>query len=236
MSEVESAPAAASVPQQRQESASGPAARTGVVREFQMVHDAMRHAVAVLADAGAGLTPGPSTKARQLGAFADFLLVFVHHHHSGEDEHWWPSLRERSAAAGTVLAPLTDDHHDLDPLLDALRGHAAQLKAGAHDPGAVARDTAALRDHLLEHLAAEEPVLFPLLTEHMDKDEAERLGRLMAKSAPKSGLSYLLGLLDDTASPQEQQLILGKMPPPIRWLRPLMLRSYRKAMAPLTTG
>jgi hypothetical protein len=158
----------------------------------------------------------------------------VHHHHTGEDEHWWPALVARSAASGTVLQPLTDDHHELDPLLERLRDQVAPLKGGTHDVAAVRRDATALRDHLLEHLADEEPVLFPLLAEHLEEAEAVRLGKVMAGSAPRSGLPYLLGALDAVATEQEQQVILSKMPPPIRWVRPLLLRRYRKDVAVLT--
>jgi len=237
MSELDSSRGTAAVPEQRGKGSPPEAAPAGppkpVVQEFLLIHDAMRHACGVLADSADRLRPGPTPQAKELAAFASFLLDFVHHHHAGEDEHWWPALQAGSAAAGAVLAPLTDDHHELDPLLAALRGHAAALRTGMHDVPAVRRDAAALRDHLLEHLAAEEPVLLPLLTEHLSDAEAERLGRLMAKTAPRKGLSYLLGSMDAAASLERQQTILSKMPPPVRWLRPLMLRSYRRRVAVL---
>jgi hypothetical protein len=206
------------------------------VREFTLVHDAMRHSSGLLVRAAGGLPAGSSARASKLSGYLTAFLEFVHHHHTGEDEHWWPSLRAAGLVpAADVLSPLTDDHHELDPLLDALRAHAAALKAGTHDPAALLRDATSLRDHLLEHLAAEEPVLFPLLA-GMAPAEATRLGRLMGKTAPRSGLSYLLGAMNEVASEQEQQVILAKMPPPIRWLRPRMLRTYRKNVAVLTGG
>jgi iron-sulfur cluster repair protein YtfE (RIC family) len=234
MSEVDSKPVTAEVPQQRTPQVQdGP--QPSVVREFTLVHDAMRHSSGLLVRAATSLPAGSSPRASKLSGFLTAFLEFVHHHHTGEDEHWWPSLRAAGLVAGEVLTPLTDDHHELDPLLDTLRAHAAALKAGTHDPAVLLRDATSLRDHLLEHLAAEEPVLFPLLA-GMAPAEAARLGRLMGKTAPRSGLSYLLGAMNEVASEQEQQVILAKMPAPIRWLRPRMLRTYRKNIAVLTGG
>jgi iron-sulfur cluster repair protein YtfE (RIC family) len=235
MSDVESSPVTAEVPQQRGPVEPPPPPQPKVVREFLLIHGAMRHSCGLLVRAATGLPAGSSPRAAKLADFLSNLLVFIHHHHTGEDEHWWPSLRAGSAAAGEVLAPLTDDHHELDPLLDALRAHAARLQAGTHDAAALLRDVTDLRDHLLKHLEAEEPVLLPLLAQ-MDPAEAERLGKLMSKTAPRSGLSYLLGSMNEAASEQEQQVVLGKMPAPIRWLRPRMLRTYRKNVAVLTGG
>lgn len=233
MSELDSSRETAAVPQPRTEPdlpAAAPAKT--VVQEFVLVHDAMRHAVGLLAASAERLRPGPTPRAKELASFADFLLDFVHHHHTGEDEHWWPALEAGSAAAGAVLAPLTDDHHELDPLIAQLREHVVALRTGTHDVAAVRRDATALRDHVVEHLAAEEPVLLPLLDQHLSDADAERLSRLMGKTAPRKGMSYLLGSLD-AAAPERQQVLLAKMPPPIRWLRPLMLRRYRRRVAVL---
>jgi hypothetical protein len=38
----------------------------------------------------------------------------------------------------------------------------------------------------------------------------------------------VFGLLEDPARPAGYQVLVGNFPPPVRWLRPILLSQYRK--------
>lgn len=237
MSDVESPRTTAAVPAQRRPADPPPVAAAAVpdvVREFRLVHDAMRHTASLLVRAAAVVGPGRSARAEELGACTEALLALVHHHHTAEEQYWWPSLRERSPAAAQQLALLAGDHHDLDPLLETLGVHAQLLKAGTHDVGALQRDALELRNHLIQHLAAEEPVLLPLLAAHIDPAEAAPLAQVVPFPTPNAALSYLLGAMNAVAGEEDQQVVLRRMPRTIRWLRPFLLHRHRRNVALLT--
>lgn len=227
--------AAPEIPQPRQEPSVLP---TGTppraVVEFGVIHDAMRVAVQALADAAAGTRLGDAPRINTLVRACTVAVGFVRHHHRGEDEHWWPAFRAQAAAAGDQLAPLTADHHELEPILEDIEAQSAFLRRDPTDAEALrglTDSTAALRDHILEHLAVEEPVLFPLLAA-LPTETADQLSELSARTAPKKGLPYFFGFLA-AGAPDRQQLILDQMPKPVVLLRPLALRRYRRAMARL---
>ena len=44
---------------------------------------------------------------------------------------------------------------------------------------------------MLRHLDNEEPIFFPLLAQYMPDDESERIARVLAKKAPRKGISGL---------------------------------------------
>lgn len=211
------------------------AAAPDVVRQLGLAHDAMRSAVGLFAHAATGLQPGRSPRATELAHLADTLAAVLRHHHDVQERHWWPSLQRRSPEATQALGLLTDDDRDLEPLLEVLGLHAVLLRAGSHDARAVRRHARVLREHLGEHLAVAGPVLSPLL-DRLDPQEAERLARLDAETAPRDGLSYVLGALDDAAGRQEQRVVLAALPLQVRLRRPLLLRRYRKDVAVLTAA
>ena len=132
-------------------------------------HRSMRgaaHRVAALRrDVADGVTPSTPERAKAVAAYLETLCDGIHHHHQAEDEVLWPVL-EASAGAEVDLRELTDDHRQLDPLLDAIRRDARTLAAAPHDRAAADRlagTLGTLRDLLDEHIDDEESTVFPVI-------------------------------------------------------------------------
>ncbi|WP_051855010.1 hemerythrin domain-containing protein [Streptomyces sp. NRRL B-1347] len=120
--------------------------------------------------------------ARSIAAYVHRYNVGVRHHHENEDAILWPviaaaveqaltdgSFVEGLSAEGVAdLASLTEDHTALDPLQDACDWAATLF---GEDPARHARRLAdaldAQRVALVEHIAAEERELFPVITRHV---------------------------------------------------------------------
>src|SRR5215470_2528327 len=91
--------------------------RSKAVIETRLTHDVHRFATSLLADAATR----DSAPLRQLAEFRTFLVATLEHHHTTEDDLLWPIL---TAAAPDIAAPLvelTEEHHELDAALEALR-------------------------------------------------------------------------------------------------------------------
>lgn len=107
-----------------------------------LIHRAMRTDVTrftalltALAHSGEPIEP------RRAAAIRDYLVVFgteLHEHHSREDDVAWPVIAA-SAGAAVDLAPLTEDHTVLAPLIDTMMTIA---NAFAADPAAHVRPLA----------------------------------------------------------------------------------------------
>jgi hypothetical protein len=87
---------------------------------------------------------------------------------------------------------------------------------------------AELADHLLRHLDHEEPIFFPLLAQYLPDSEAHAMSLKAAKSAPKRGFSWVMAGATYAMRPREAEEFLHSLPKPIQWLRPVMLRRYRR--------
>lgn len=85
-------------------------------------------------------------------------------------------------------------------------------------------------DDMLSHLDHEEPVFFPLLTKYMPDAENERLAALLAKKAPRKGLSWLIGGVEYGMTREQSTEFLASFPKPIQWMRPLLLRKYKRGV------
>lgn len=57
--------------------------------------------------------------------------------------------------------------------------------------------------------------------------EIVRLRKAIIDGAPRSGPDLVFGLLEDPGRPQGYGLMMGDFPPPLRWLRPVLLNRYR---------
>ena len=106
----------------------------------------------------------------------------LHGHHAGEDAGIWPLLLDRVDAAGdaeggATLEAMAAEHSEIDPLLDAC---AAGFRRMAITPGAATRDAlarqvAAAREHLDEHLAHEERHALVLVQRYLTQEEWQRV-------------------------------------------------------------
>jgi hypothetical protein len=88
-------------------------------------------------------------------------------------------------------------------------------------------------DLVREHLDEEEPIMFPMLEQYISDTEAHGIASRVAKSAPKKGISWIMGGATYAMTPAETENFISAFPKPIIWIRPLLLRTYRRNCATL---
>jgi hypothetical protein len=173
--------------------------------------------------------------AKTLAGLALFGVEGLRFHHQVEDDEYWPALIAKGADAA-LLQPLTGSHRELDVLLDQVESAARHLAASPADGSAVTALGELMpqfRSHVSEHLDQEEPVIFPLLERYISNAEAHAMAARAARKAPKKGLSWIMGGVTYAMTPPEAENFLSAFPKPIIWLRPLLLRTYRRNCAVL---
>jgi hemerythrin-like domain-containing protein len=200
------------------------------VREFTGVHNMIRGLLRLMDSAVSKAKPDDSKQMRVLSDFGQFAVAGAHFHHTSEDDYYWPAV-ERNGADRSLLEPLIKEHHKIDPLLDEMKRAFEALEDGPTDTqtieslGVLVRR---FRDDMLTHLDHEEPIFFPLLTQYMPDAENEQLATELAKKAPRKGISWLIGGVEYGMTAEQSSEFLASFPKPIQWMRPLLLRKYKK--------
>ena len=200
------------------------------VREFTGIHNMIRGLVHLMDTSLSKARPGNSDQMRVVAELALFAVAGTRFHHQGEDTQYWPAVIANGADAG-AFDSLIAEHHELDPLLDNMDRASKSLKAEPTDSrafDALRQDFGPYRDHMLEHLNNEEPIFFPLLDKFLPDDQAEVLARGMAKSAPRKGITWLMGGVEYGMTKEQAAEFLKAFPKPILWLRPMFVRRYHK--------
>jgi Hemerythrin HHE cation binding domain len=172
----------------------------GVV-ETRLVHEVHRAATSLLVEAAGSGETGPLTELR------DFVVANLRHHHETEDHMLWPRLADRAPGAMARLESLSEEHDALDAGLDALAEAPVDGLAAA---------AAALRDLVHNHLEHEEPVLLPVLRDHMPDDEWAALSKEVIATTPPEGARLMIGFLDEVGTPEEVVAILTNLPAPAK--------------------
>jgi hemerythrin-like domain-containing protein len=207
--------------------------------ELIAVHTIMRRSATLTAAAVSGLAGGDAVRVPALVRLARWQSGFVHHHHASEDERFWPVLRRLFPEVVAELDGLTEEHETLDAELRRLDAVVDQLATGgghtdARDRRAWQVGVAAMealpaaervRDVLTSHLDTEEPVLKGLFPRVPDAD-VRALRQAIVAGAPKAGPDLVLGLLQDPTPAPGADLLARHFPPPVRWLRPVLVRRY----------
>ncbi|HTJ36426.1 MAG TPA: hemerythrin domain-containing protein [Dactylosporangium sp.] len=172
-----------------------------MINHRSMRGDARRFADVTRAIADGSL-PGTPGRARAIQQYLTNLCDGIHHHHQAEDDVLWPVLRE-TAGAEVDLAELTDDHKQLDPLLDRVRAEATALTDAPADRDAAGRlsDTlATLRDLLDEHIDDEERTVFPVIRRYVNHDQWQQVENAVRKG---SKIGFELPRIERYATPEE---------------------------------
>jgi hemerythrin-like domain-containing protein len=201
------------------------------VREFTGIHNMIRGLIRLMESAISEAKPGDSKQMKVLSDFGLFAVAGTHFHHSGEDDYYWPAV-VRNGADASLLDPLVKEHHMIDPLLDETQRAFEALTPGPTDAQAIENCRVLVgrfKTDMLAHLDNEEPIFFPLLTRYMPDDESERLAAELAKKAPREGISWLMGGVEYGMTKEQSTEFLATFPKPIQWIRPLLLRKYKRS-------
>ncbi|MFD7440885.1 hemerythrin domain-containing protein [Streptomyces sp. NPDC059909] len=208
------------------------------VVETRLVHEVHRVATTLLAEAAVR----PSVPLGALVQLRDFLVVNLRHHHETEDEDLWPRIVAAAPATEHALDALSEEHERLDAALDLLAAVAVsgdEAEGGAGEAGsaglgdggvvdavrAALRDAAvAVRDTVHDHLAREEPILFPALRDHISPEDWQDFAQRVIATTPPVAGHLMVGLLDEVGTPAEVELVLASLPEPVRPLLPAMRR------------
>jgi hemerythrin-like domain-containing protein len=155
-----------------------------------------------------GATPCPDRRAKALAAWLANLSTEIRHHHEVEDDTAWPVIE--AAASGHVdLGVLTDDHKALDPMLDELATTIARFvaapQAGAR---ALADQVAELRDHLVEHITAEEASLFPVIERYVGAADWARVEK--AAQTGGTGPAFTIPRVFAAIRPEERAELMAE--------------------------
>ena len=156
----------------------------------------------------------------------------AHFHHTTEDDYYWPAV-ERNGADAVLLEPLVEEHRMIVPLLDETEKAFAALNAGPLGSGSVEslrNQVSPFKGDMLRHLDNEEPIFFPLLAQYMPDDESEKIAAVLAKKAPRKGISWLMGGVEHGMTREQSTEFLATFP--VRGRFPLRSFGHQK-YAPL---
>ncbi|MFJ6087949.1 hemerythrin domain-containing protein [Streptomyces sp. NPDC092369] len=183
-----------------------------------MAHIMFRREIGLAPALIRGVADNDVTRATVIADHLQIVDNGLHHHHSAEDKHLWPRLLERDTArAQTIVAVMEEQHAGIDQLLDAARSGLAQWRttADATQGEALAATMSLLSDRLAEHLAAEEDLALPLLSQHIT---AAEWGQMIADSAgdviPEQ-MPLIFGMMAYEADPDTVKDIIAQMPPEV---------------------
>ncbi|MFI5907837.1 hemerythrin domain-containing protein [Dactylosporangium sp. NPDC051541] len=199
------------------------------VNHRSMVGDARRFADVTRAIAD-GHVPATPARAKAIHRYLLTLCDGIHHHHQAEDDVLWPILNA-TAGAEVDLAELTDDHAQLDPLLDRIRTQSAALAAAPADRDAAARladSLATLRDLLDEHIEDEERTVFPVIRRYVSGAQWQQVETAVRKGGK---MGFELPRIERYATPAELDELYRLAGPVLRLMlaavRPAFLRRER---------
>lgn len=203
-------------------------------QEMPLIHRIFRRELRALEQLVVDVPPTGGERARHVADHLGFLLDGLRHHHEGEDELLWPTLLERVGDDALLVAPMAEQHHEIDRSVDAVRSAAAAwAERPTHDSATeLAAAIGALRTILTAHLDEEERVVVPLLDQHFTAEEWQHAGQAIFERFSPRQRVIAMGQLLDVTTPEEARHMLADLPVPIRVMWQVVgKRQYRRYIA-----
>jgi iron-sulfur cluster repair protein YtfE (RIC family) len=209
------------------------------VHDMVVVHRAFRREFRLLPELVRAVPAGDTARAAVLAAHARMVLTGLHLHHTSEDLLLWPKLLERAAPDAALIHRMEAQHervHDAIELLEpALQRWEAEARPAVTEEVATGFDE--LLTALLEHLEEEEREILPLAARHVSQAEWDQLGEHGLEDMRMRDLPILFGAVNEEATPEERERMLGVVPPPVRFLlRTVFARRYRRYVSRVRDG
>jgi hemerythrin-like domain-containing protein len=195
---------------------------------FRIAHRAMRGDARRLArlmdEIAAGDERPGAARLNAIATFATKLCDGIHHHHQAEDNVLWPVI-VRSAGAEVDLTDLSDDHAQLDPLLEEIGWSATRLGKDPVAPKRMAQALGTLADLLDEHIEEEERLLFPIIAKYVSEEDWTTVENEVRKGGD---LAFDLPRIGQYARPDELAELRRLAGPVLALLLSLLSRGHRR--------
>ncbi len=199
--------------------------------EMVVVHRMFRRELKLAPGLIRQVPAGDTARAGTLAAHVEEVLEGLHHHHEAEDKLLWPLLLRRVAFEAELVNTMEAQHERVAAHIETLGRLVPAWRASAvpQDGERVAATVELLHGELVVHLDQEEERILPLVSEHVTKEEWDRLAEYGRSHLSKDRLLVQLGALLEDATDWERREFLSLLPLPARVLWSLVgKRQYRK--------
>lgn len=180
------------------------------------VHGALRDTLAAGSRRVLGVAPDDDERRELICGYYEDILWFLHVHHDGEEELVFPKVRERAPTAAAVLEAMQAQHREVAELLGASVGALAAWRDGdGTAQERLADDLQALSEALEPHLVDEETELLPYCAQTLTLEEWGALPGHALSQYQGDKMWLVIGLIMERRTPDERQVMLEHMPPPV---------------------
>jgi hypothetical protein len=209
------------------------------VRDMAIVHRAFRDGFTEGARLVRAAQAPSEERVRFLADHFDFGIMMLHLHHDGEDELLYPKLIERVPEHAPMIEEVEHQHELVRTALDAAAAACTKWRerpspeTGEAFAAAIDEANAVAQSHLDD----EEQKIVPLAAVTVTQEEWDALGKHGVARIPRNKMPIAFGMLLDPLDAADRAYMKKSLPPPVRWLYPLLIdRPWKKYASKLRTG
>ncbi len=209
------------------------------VRDMAIVHRAFRDGWAEGARLVRAAHAPSEERVRFLADHFDFGIMMLHLHHEGEDELLYPKLIERVPEQASMIEEVEHQHELVRTALEAAAAACTKWRERpSPETGealAAAIDEANAVTQI--HLDDEEQKIVPLAAVTVTQEEWDAVGKHAVALIPRNKMPIAFGMLLDPLDATDSAYMKRSLPPPVRWLYPLLIdRPWKRYASRLRTG